>query len=169
MRIADEKRFVLSKYPEHYAMFVLNNEPDDRQDYYLYGASPLPPPSSLPPLFPFLPQLTNPSLSTTGSLSVHCFRSPQEFGFHAKWLMLGKPLTLDGRPDCRCTYCSGVEQGKISEEYFGRKKPERRGSGTVQGDGGGGGRGGARGGRRRVEQSRIEIGKARDYRRISDH
>ncbi|EIM87846.1 uncharacterized protein STEHIDRAFT_120118 [Stereum hirsutum FP-91666 SS1] len=131
----DEKRFVLSKYPEHYAMFVLNNEPDDRQDYYLYG-----------------------------SLSVHCFRSPQEFGFHAKWLMLGKPLTNDGRPDCRCTYCSGVEQGKISEEYFGRKKPERRGSGTVQGDGGGGGRGG-----RRVEQNRIEIGKARDYRRISDH
>lgn len=87
--------------------------------------------------------------------------------------MLGKPLTSDGKPDCKCTYCSGVEQGKISEEYFGRKRPERRGSGqeVVGGEGGGGGNGGGGGGggRRKVAEKRIEIGKARDYRRILDH
>lgn len=43
---------------------------------------------------------------------------------------------------------------------------EAGGVGGGRGNGGGGGGGG---GRRRVAEKRIEIGKARDYRRISDH
>jgi hypothetical protein len=27
------------------------------------------------------------------------------------------PLDADGHPDCRCTYCSGIPQGEISQMF----------------------------------------------------
>jgi hypothetical protein len=71
----------------------------------------------------------------SGSSTVTVFRSPAEFFFHAKWILLGcpkpdpeAPLPLDdelfGPPlpeeytdRCGCTYCARVSQGYISTHF----------------------------------------------------
>jgi len=62
------------------------------------------------------------------------FRSPQEFVFHAAWLMDGMPASGDHAsdhstsqdededPGCTCKYCSGMPQKKLNERMKKQQK-----------------------------------------------
>ncbi|KAI0315880.1 hypothetical protein OF83DRAFT_1129944 [Amylostereum chailletii] len=54
-----------------------------RHDYYLYGSP------------------------------VSSFDSTLQFVYHATWLMTGKPLKRNGKPECECTYCSQRSQKDV--------------------------------------------------------
>lgn len=82
-----------------------------------------------------------------GSATVTVFRSPAEFFFHAKWILLGcpkrdpratpaldeelfgPPLPEEYTDRCGCTYCGGVSQTYIST-HFSNYHPKKQ----VQGE-----------------------------------
>ncbi|KAF8578703.1 hypothetical protein K439DRAFT_454879 [Ramaria rubella] len=80
-----------------------------------------------------------------GSYTVTVFRSPAEFFFHAKWILLGcpkprpqpsylheelfgPPLPEEYTDRCGCTYCSGVSQTYISTNFSHYHPKKRRGT-----------------------------------------
>jgi hypothetical protein len=67
----------------------------------------------------------------SGSKHVHQFRSPNEFTFHALWLMCGMPYNADGTPNCLCQYCNGTPQDVISENFSNYHRPKRPTEHTV--------------------------------------
>ncbi|TCD71249.1 hypothetical protein EIP91_011727 [Steccherinum ochraceum] len=70
-----------------------------------------------------------------GSQFARTFRSPQEFLFHLKWLMEGRPLKADNTRDCTCCYCdSAATQGDISRRYHLGLPPERPEKKAEQGE-----------------------------------
>ncbi|KAF8520460.1 hypothetical protein BU17DRAFT_65464 [Hysterangium stoloniferum] len=111
---ARRRKYILSSLPRDYGLFDhrKGDRYNPRHDAYLYG-------------------------SKVGAV----FRSPAEFFFHAKWILLGCPTpgSVPGHNEelwgpalpeeitdrCACTYCAGTSQEYISMN-FSNYKPSKR-------------------------------------------
>jgi len=111
---AKYRKYILSSLPEGYNLFDhrKGDRYNPRHDAYLYG-----------------------------SKTAAVFRSPAEFFFHAKWILLGCPTpgSVPGHNEelwgpalpeeitdrCACTYCAGTSQEYISKN-FSNYTPSKR-------------------------------------------
>lgn len=120
---AKGRKYILSRLPQGYRLFLhkKGDRLNPRTDAYLRG-----------------------------STNVHSFRSPAEFFFHAKWLLLGcpkpdpfaprdldeelfgPPLPEDYTDRCGCKYCAGVDQTYISTHFSNYSPGQRKGQRTGQ-------------------------------------
>ncbi|KAF8497638.1 hypothetical protein JB92DRAFT_3146639 [Gautieria morchelliformis] len=105
------RKYYLSSLPRGYGLFVhvKGDKDDPRHDSYLRGSS-----------------------------TVTAFRSPAEFIFHAKWILLGCPKPIHKKPQasspleeelfgdplpeeytdrCACKYCAKISQSYISTNF----------------------------------------------------